>query len=121
MKKVSNETILAALISSGSIRKAAVVAQCSEATIRQRLKDETFNKEYSEAKQTVLTEACDALSARLTLAVDTLCEIIENSETPTTVKVSASDTLLRHGLRYVEAVNIIKRIETLEEQLSEKE
>lgn len=117
MKKISDETILAALITCGSIRKAAVVAECSEATIRQRLKNETFNKEYTNAKQTILTEACDALSARLTLAVDTLCEIIESKETQNTVKVSAADALLRHGLRYVEAVNIIKRIEALEEQL----
>lgn len=114
MKKISNETILAALISCGSIRKAAAVAQCSEATIRQRLKNDAFNKEYTDAKQTILTEACDALSARLTLAVDTLCEIIEDKETSNTIKVSASDALLRHGLRYVEAVNIVKRIEALE-------
>ena len=120
MKKVSNETILAALISCGSIRKAAAVAQCSEATIRQRLKNDAFNKEYTDAKQTILTEACDALSARLTLAADTLCEVIESQDTPPTVKVSASDALLRHGLRYVETVNIIKRIEALEEQ-AEKE
>lgn len=115
MKKVSNETILAALISCGSIRRAAAVANCSEATIRQRLKNEAFAEKYADAKQTILTEACDALSARLTLAVDTLCEIIENNETANTVKVSAADALLRHGLRYVEAVNIVKRIEALEE------
>jgi len=68
----------------------------------------------TDAKQTILTEACDALSARLTLAVDTLCDIIEDKETSNTIKVSASDALLRHGLRYVEAVNIVKRIEALE-------
>ncbi len=119
MKKVPNETILAALISCGSIRKAAAALQCSEATIRQRLKNKAFYEQYSNAKQAIVSEACDALSARLTLAADTLCEIIENEETPPTVKVSASDALLRHGLRYIETVNIIRRIEALEEQAEE--
>lgn len=115
MKKVSNETILSALLSCGSIRRASKVIGCSEATIRQRLKNDAFAEKYETAKQAILTEVCDAISARLTLAVDTLCEILESQETANTVKVSASDALLRHGLRYVETVNIIKRIEALEQ------
>lgn len=61
-------------------------------------------------------EACDALTARLTLATDTLCDIVEDDKTPSTVRVSACAELLRHGLRYIEAANIIPRLEKLEAQ-----
>ena len=63
-----------------------------------------------------MTEACDALAARLTLAVDVLCDVLDSDATPATVKVSAADSILRQGLRYVEAANILRRLDALEQR-----
>lgn len=101
------------------MRRAAKIADCSEYTVRARLNEPEFRRRYDEAKSTVLTEACDALTARLTLATDTLCDIVEDDKTPSTVRVSACDALLRHGLRYIEVANIVQRIEKLEAQNQE--
>lgn len=98
------------------MRRAAKIANCSEATIRARLNEPEFRQQYDTAKSAILMEACDALTARLTLATDTLCDVVENAENPATVRVSACDALLRHGLRYVEVANIVQRIEQLEAQ-----
>lgn len=111
---ISNEKIMAALIATGSVRAAAKVACVSETTIRTRLNDTDFRAEYEKAKSEILTEACDAISARLTLAVDALCEVLDSTETAATVRVSAADSLLRHGLRYIEAANILTRLDALE-------
>ena len=97
MQKLNDEKILGALLAAGSVRKAAEIADVSEATIRNRLNDEAFRIQYEKAKAAVLSEACDAISARLTLAVDTLCEVLDSTETAATVRVSAADSLLRHG------------------------
>ena len=75
---------------------------------------EFIMEQYEKAKAAVLSEACDAISARLTLAVDTLCEVLDSTETAATVRVSAADSLLRHGLRYIEAANILTRLDALE-------
>ena len=114
MQKLNDEKILGALLAAGSVRKAAKIADVSEATIRNRLNDEAFRIQYEKAKAAVLSEACDAISARLTLAVDTLCEVLDSTEIAATVRVSAADSLLRHGLRYIEAANILTRLDALE-------
>lgn len=115
MKRNRDEAILAALVTCGSIRQAAKRAYCSESTVRNKLKDAEFLERYKATKQCFLAEACDAISARLTFAIDTLSDIVEDEKTPTTIKVSAADALLRHGLRYIEANNILVRLEKLEQ------
>lgn len=114
MPKLNNEKILAALVTCGSIRKAASIAGVSESTVRARLDDPVFRERYDKAKTAILSEACDAITARLTLAIDTLCEVLDNTENAATVRVSAADSLLRHGLRYIEAANILARLDALE-------
>lgn len=113
---ISNEKIMSALIATGSVRAAAKAACISETSIRTRLNDPDFRAEYEKAKSEILTEACDALAARLTLAVDVLCDVLDSDATPATVKVSAADSILRQGLRYVEAANILRRLDALEQR-----
>lgn len=114
MQRKNDEIILSALIAAGSIRAAAKIADVSETTIRTRLNDDDFRRRYEQAKGAILTEACDALSARLTLAVDTLCEVLEDTENAATVRVSAASEILRQGLRYIEVANILTRLEAIE-------
>jgi hypothetical protein len=40
--------------------------------------------------------------------------VLEDTENAATVRVSAADSLLRHGLRYVEVANILARLEAIE-------
>ena len=116
MSTMNNEQIMAALIACGSVRAAAKAVGCSETTIRARLNDPDFRKEYETAKGAVLTEACDSLAARLTHAVEVLVDVLDNTENAATVRVSAADSLLRHGLRYIEMGNILLRLDALEQR-----
>ena len=113
---ISNEKIMAALIACGSVRAAAKAVGVSETTVRARLNDPDFRKEYETEKGAVLTEACDSLAARLTHAVDVLVDVLDNTENAATVRVSAADSLLRHGLRYIEMGNILLRLDALEQR-----
>lgn len=116
---ISNAQIMAALVACGSVRTAAKAVGCSESTIRTRLADPDFRAQYEKAKSEILLEACDALSARLTSAVDALYRVLDDDSTPATVRVSAADAILRHGLRYVEVANIIRRLDALEQRTND--
>lgn len=120
-ERINDQQILAALIASGSIRAAAKSVNISESTIRNRLNDPDFREMYDKAKGEILTEACDTLASRLTLAVDGLSSILEDAESPATAKISAADSVLRHGLRYIEAANILRRLDALEAIQEENE
>lgn len=116
---VNDEKILAALIAGGSVRAAAKIADVSATTIRSRLSDPVFRERYEAAKNTILTEACDAMCAKLQSATETLDEIMCDDTHPATVRVSAADSLLRHALRYVEAADFARRLDALEAQQKE--
>lgn len=111
--RISDEKMIAALLSNGSSRAAAVLG-CSEATVRNRLANANFRKKYEAVKSDMLQEVCDSIQSRLTSAADTLTEVMKNKENVAAVRVSAADSLLRHGLRYVEAAEIERRIRALE-------
>jgi len=112
---ISDEVILNALLSCGSVRKSAEKARCSQTTIRTRLANPAFRERYDQAKAEALSEAVDALKSRLELAIDALCDVLDNELTPPTVRVSAADAILRHGLRYIEIGDVEKRLDALEE------
>ena len=116
MQRKNDEIVLSALISAGSVRTAAKIANVSESTIRTRLNDPDFRERYEQAKKAILTEACDALSSCLTRAIDTLREVIEDTKNAPTVRVSAASEILRHGLRYIEVANILTRLDALEQR-----
>ncbi len=119
--RFSDEQIICALLQNGSVRAAAKALGCSESVIRDRLKGKEFSKLYKERKFEVLTAAADKMKNNISLAVDTLSAVMSDTENPPTVRVSASDSLLRHCLRYVEVTDIIKRIEALEAIQEESE
>lgn len=112
--RFSDEQILAALLSAGSSRKAAKSLGCSVGTIRQRLKSPTFAAKYQQEKENLLTGACDLLQSRLTFAIDCLTKIAVDDASPAGVRVAACDSILRHFLRYLEAVELEKRVSKLE-------
>lgn len=119
--RFTDEQILCALLNNGSVRAAAKALECNDSVIRDRLKDKLFSKTYKERKLEVLIAAADKMKSNISLAVDTLSAVMSDTENPPTVRVSASDSLLRHCLRYVEVTDIIKRIEALEETMGEME
>lgn len=61
------------------------------------------------------------LQTRMSSAVDVLAVMMVNPEVAATVRVSAADSILRHGLRYVEQFEIIRRIERLEASTKNEE
>ena len=113
-QKYSDDVILEALLAAGSARQAAKRMGCSLSCVRDRMAKPRFKERYDRAKADALADTVCNLQTRMSTAVDVLTKVMTNSETAATVKVSAADAILRHGLRYVEQYEIVKRIEALE-------
>lgn len=111
----TDEKILGALLTAGSIRGAAALLGSSQKTISDRLKKPEFAKRYSEAKAEQLQAVCAAITGTLCKAVETLQEIAENTDNIPTARTQAADALLRHALRYLEASEFERRLRALEE------
>lgn len=103
-----------------ALEKPQSVRAWSVYAITKRLNTDDFRAKYEALKNNILTEACDSLTARLTLAIDTLCSVAEDETQNASIRVSASDSILRHGLRYVELAQIKTRLDRIEKQLNEE-
>ena len=112
--KIDEERILAALIANGSIRAAAKAAGIAESTIRNRLNDPVFRVRYDKLRSDLLQEAAAGLTAKLDSATATISQIMEDDVNPASVRLAASDALLRHCLRYFSTAELERRIAALE-------
>ena len=118
-QKYSDEQILEAMLMAGSAKQAAKRLGCSLSCVRDRLSKPTFKAKYEQAKKDALGDAIDSLKIRMSSAVDVLSATMTKEDTPATVKVSAADAILRHGLRYIEMFDVLKRLEALEAKQEE--
>lgn len=111
----SDEKYISALVSAGSVRGAAAVLGVTPRRVAEKLKDQDFKQRYEEAKSAVLNQTVAEIVGQLTAAVRTLAAVAADETAPQTVRVSACDSLLRHGLRYLEAGDFERRLRELEE------
>lgn len=109
-----DEIILAALLQAGSIRKAAALVPCGVTTIRERLRNDDFRRQYDALKGELLQEASAELSAKMGEATQTLSEIMLNPDNSAAVRVQAAGELLRQGLKYVAIAEVERRVSALE-------
>ena len=114
---IPDEQLLSALLSFGSVRKASEQLGCSRSTIYKRLEREDFKQRYKALQGAIVDGACTNLVASLTDAIETLHAIVLNDSTSDNAKISASDSLLRHGIRYIELSNILDRLNRLENRI----
>ena len=118
---IDDEKILAALLTAGSVRKAAQIADISESTVRNRMADPEFRGKYDKLRGDLLQEATAGLTAKLESATATMAEIMEDTENAASVRLAACDALLRNCLKYFSVAEIERRIAALEAAAQENE
>lgn len=109
----NNEQLIIALVTTPTVREAAIKAGVSEATVYKRLKDEAFKKAYTEYKQKLIEDSATALSLQLGDAVTALGEIVRDKETPAAVRLQAADTIIKDSLRIREHIQLTNDVELL--------
>lgn len=87
----------------------------SEATIYRYLSNDDFKQEYAERRRQMLEDNCHTLQSNMNKAITELVEIIDDKTISSQVRLNAIDMLLRHTYKQTEMVDIITRIDALEE------
>lgn len=118
---VSNEQIVAALISCNTRQAAADSLGMGITTLYERLRDNSLQALLNEAQGQIVSGATSSLQARLEAAVSTIAEVMTDKDNAPQVRLNAADCLLRNCLRYTEQSQILTRLDELERRLTDAE
>ena len=113
-KKVDDTKLIETLLEYGSVSAAAHKLPISRAAIYKRLQQPEFRRAYEEAQNGIISAVSGSLTQALDGAVEALVEVVRNPLNSPGLRISAADSLLRHGLKYVEVSNVLRRISDLE-------
>lgn len=105
---------LAALLDSPSVSAAVTTSGVSRATLDRWLDDATFAAAYRAASRRVFETALNDLQAKTSRAVQTLCEVQEDTNAKPGERVAAARTLLDFALKGREQFELADRIAALE-------
>jgi hypothetical protein len=112
------ERAIASLLSTASVRKAAIAAQIPERTLYRWMQEDNFRQVYRDARLSVLDTATMKLREATGAAVDTLRELLSSPQHQ--VKLGAARTILEMAYKSAELGEIQERLEELETAVAEK-
>lgn len=95
--KADNETIIAALIEHGTIRAAATAAGVTPRTIYSRMKKREFRAAYMEAKNDILRTAVFEMNRKLSAAIITIGEIMQDKDAKPEIRLQAAQTIIKNA------------------------
>lgn len=102
------EKVVSVLISSKTQTQACKTLGITQATLNCYMKDNEFLKVLNKVSESNLMKASAKVNNALTLAIDTLIEIIESKETNASEKIKACNSIISHALT-LEELSIKKR------------
>ena len=101
-KAVSNEEIIAAMMTHGTIKEAAAAVGISPKTLYNRMDNREFKIEYAEAKADLVRQAAHTLNSKLTCAIDTIAEMMTDKEVNAAVRLQAAQTIINNVAVFAE-------------------
>ena len=93
-KAISDEEIVAAIIASKTIKEAAETVSLTPRAVYERMQSKSFRAAYSEARTDILRRAVLSVTEKMTAAVDTISEIMENGDVNPAVRLQAAQSIL---------------------------
>ncbi len=106
---VSDEEIIAALISNGTIRQAAAAAGIAERTIYDRMKSRDFSSVYMFAKTDIIRAAVLSINGKLSEAVEAVAEIMRDKEVNPAVRLQAAQTIINSAAKFTQRLQAEER------------
>ena len=108
-------------MASPTIRAASAACGLSETQIYVRLRDAEFKERYNRARREVMEQATAALQGHLSNAITTLSEVCDNPEVAPQTRINAATAILTHALKLTEQMDVLTRMDELEETVRELE
>lgn len=110
----TDEAIIAAIMTHRTNKEAIKALGMTERHFYHRLKDKKLQDKLQAARAKILEDAMYSLQLGMVEAADTLREINANKELNPQTRAYAANVMLQHGTRLTETVDILRRIEALE-------
>lgn len=105
---------LLALLSHPTKTAAAAAAGITPKTLRSYLAEPEFQAEYKKAFASLVEDATRQAQQSLAPALSTLREIVEDKGEDAQARISAARAILSHGMKLIEATDILGRLQELE-------
>lgn len=107
-KTITDEQIIAALLSSGTIKKAAAAVGLSERAIYDRMNTGDFQALYKAAKADVIRSAVFGITSKLQEAIDTTAEIMGDPANNPAIRLQAAQTILNSAGKFTQRLQEIE-------------
>lgn len=99
---VTDEQIIAALLSNGTQRAAAAALGIDERTVYNRMHDGEFTALYKSAKADIIRSAVFSINKQLAAAVQTVVDVMSNEENNAAVRLQAAQTILNNASKFAD-------------------
>ena len=119
-RKQLKPRILSALLTTRTIRDAAEQAGTTERTIYKYLHDPEFLRELDAVNFACLQAAAGAIQRGMEDAINVLQGVLKDPDASPQARINAARTILDYGLRTYEALQLLPRIEKLEQLAGDK-
>ena len=99
-KKISDEQIITALLSNGTIKAAAAAVGISERSIYDRMNEGEFIALYKSAKADLIRGAVVNLNEKIQAAIDTVNDIMNDNSNNAAIRLQAAQTILNNANKF---------------------
>jgi uncharacterized membrane protein len=113
-KDRNDEKLIAALLSTTTVRAAAAACGMGETKVYTRLRDPAFKEKYDAARRELLNRNAAALQGQVSAAIDAMSEIVNDPEATQQVRLNAAEAIIRNSLKLTEQTDILTRLDALE-------
>ena len=103
-KTISNEEIISALLTHGTIRETAEALEMKQRTLYDRMKDVKFKVDYADARAEILRATVASVTRRLSEAVETVAEIMSNPDVNPATRLQAAQTIISTSVKLKESL-----------------
>lgn len=101
-KKATDEQIIAALLSTGTIQAAAAAVGLSPRTIYDRMNSGDFQALYKAAKADLIRAAVFNINNQVQAAINTVIEIMQDSGNNPAIRLQAAQTILNNAGKFAQ-------------------
>ncbi len=121
MKDATTEDLelIAALLSSPTIRDAAISAGVSESTVYRRLRDSGFRRELKDRRLRVYSHALQRLQVAAEGAVDVLVDVMRDAKAPLSARIKCAVHVLERADKGPQPEWVDRRLQTATEIMLE--
>lgn len=108
-RAISDEEIIAALLSCRTIKEAAAACGLSERAIYDRMNGPDFTLLYQEARADIVRGAVVSVREHLQAAIDTVAEIMADQENNPAVRLQAAQTIINTQGKFLTGLQAAER------------